>query len=338
MLNIFKDRVVVGCLVATVILCLWFQVHLATGTQLIVLRNAFLADMGQPADFAWKPNALPAAFSDDSDAIPPYATDIVRPLGTAGLDRFDATVVIARHLLRHRSDGYSIRSDTLSTYRRIVGDGGGYCADYTQVFTALALAAGIPVREWGFARGDFGGGHAFNEIYSDIHRQWIFVDVFSGFYLSDKRTNKLLSVEELRLALKENRFGDMEFIRFNPDIFRFHDTAQAWDFYQSGADQFYLWWGNDIFAYEANPAVDAAGKFARLLKQVTAMVLGLHPRFRVLPGQQNEEAWRQLMSLKYQLIFIICSFLVIAMVMLWRIVNKRRHTPTAPLASRPVNT
>src|SRR3546814_18005756 len=52
------------------------------------------------------------------------------------------------------------QSNTRETYEKIVGGEGGYCSDYTQSFNALALAAGLDVREWGFAWADKANGHA----------------------------------------------------------------------------------------------------------------------------------------------------------------------------------
>src|SRR3712207_6947241 len=43
------------------------------------------------------------------------------------------------------------------TYEVIRNTGRGYCGDYADVYTALALAAGLSVRSWAFSFDGFGG-------------------------------------------------------------------------------------------------------------------------------------------------------------------------------------
>lgn len=326
MVKLFKDKIFAACVLILSLEVFWLYANAGDGSEQIVLRNSLIAEMGVPQDFAWTPDRAPAAFQYDRDHIPDRVAAIVQSIQIDSLDAFDATTKIAQHLLRLRGDGHSVKRDTLTTYSRIVGDGGGYCADYSQVFTALALAAAIPVREWGFSQKNFGGGHAFNEVFSESHRQWIFVDLFSGFYLVSKSDGKLLSVEDLRQALKLNRFDDVVFVRFNPDIFRFRDNQQAWDFYRTGMDQFYLWWGNSIFEYESNFMVSEAGKVSRALEQLVAIVVGVHPRFHVVPDADNEDDWRHLILLRWQLLIVAVTLPCILLILLWRVFIKSRAT------------
>src|SRR3546814_14131094 len=95
------------------------------------------------------------------------------------------------------------QSNTRETYEKIVGGEGGYCSDYTQSFNALALAAGLDVREWGFAWADMANGHAFNEIWDPTLQKWVFIDSFVSFYVIDRASGIPLSSREFRASLRD---------------------------------------------------------------------------------------------------------------------------------------
>ena len=84
----------------------------------------------------------------------------------------------------------------LPVFLQIREQGKGYCADYSQVFTALALSTGIPVREWGLGFEGFGRGHAFNEVYDSEQRKWVFIDSYHSLYVIDRGSHNPLSTIE----------------------------------------------------------------------------------------------------------------------------------------------
>ena len=257
--------------------------YLTSGAELIKIRNSLLLEVGVKEDFDWIPTQEPISFrkekSPPGDHIRQLASKIIRKDQSA----WNTTIAIARHLLSHPSPTKNaIKRDSVSSYYLIVNDGAGYCADFTQVFTALALAADINVREWGFSDSEFGGGHAFTEIYSYEYRKWMFIDVFNSFYTTD--TNGVpLSVQELRKRLLNNNFEAVAVNRIIENRFGFRDSQQALTYYQDGAAQMYLWWGNNIYTYENGLAARWFG-FSRHIEQAVAILLDQHLKIKALPN------------------------------------------------------
>ena len=153
--------------------------------------------------------------------------------------------------------GNAIQSDTRETFRRITENNEGYCSDFTQVFNGLALAAHLPVREWGLSFDGFSGdGHAFSEIYDPALNKWVFLDTFNSFYVVDPVTQIPLSVLEFREQLESNPTALVGAVRFiDEGAFGMKDAATAIDYYRRGTAQFFLWFGNDVFHYDQNPLV-----------------------------------------------------------------------------------
>ena len=314
--NLIRDKFLLSILVLSLLPIGWFGYFASDGARAIVLRNSLISEQGESSDFDWSPSQQPPGFREERGDIPGEFVNAVSGLKMEEGKGLNAAIEIARHLTERSGDGYSIRSNTTAAYRLIRETGTGYCSDYTQVFTALAHVHNLDVREWGFALDDYGGGHAFNEVFDESLDKWVFVDVFSGFYLVDRDTQVPISVLELRELLLAGRDDTLEFKRFRSERFDFRDEAQAWEFYTSGAQQMYLWWGNDVFTYEADGLVRAAGNISRMLEQLVAIALDKHLTFRVIATDQSASDWEQLKQIQRVtyagLLFLVVGFVLLA--------------------------
>jgi hypothetical protein len=136
----------------------------------------------------------------------------------------------------------------------------------------------------------FGGdGHAFNEVYDAQRGQWVFVDAFNGFWVRDRAGGQPLSVLEFRTALAAaDPLAQVELVRFRRAELGFRTPQLMIDYYRGGLDQFFLWWGNDVFDYDERWPVRLAGHVSRGLEQLSAMAFGFHPSLRILPTATNQ--------------------------------------------------
>jgi hypothetical protein len=294
----------------------WFVASATPSTEAVRVRNSFLAVKGTPADFDWRPPAAPAGFLQQSGAAPAeFSAAAARvPPGSA----FERAIGLAAALDSGPEHGGPIQSRTVATYRAITTRGGGYCADYTQVLNGLAWAAGLPVREWGVSFDGFGGfGHAFNEIYDPALGKWVMIDPFYGFYLRDMESGTPLSAIEFRDRLRGSRpLGSMMVIRFAPRAYDFTSDEKMLDFYRRGVDQFYLWWGNNVFDYDDSPLVKLAAPVSRAAEQLAAMVSGVQPGIRILPTEGNAGMVAALMKTRDTVLVMAGAGAVLAVVLL----------------------
>ena len=185
----------------------------APGTEAVRLRNSLIATTGTIADFDWNPTDVPPEYQQERTTIIPSAlrtfvlaatADPKAPV-TDAVGESSAAIRLAAALARQGRRGQALQGDTVTVFSTIVTEGGGYCADYTQVFNALAYVADIPVREWGMSFDGFGGdGHAFNEIYDRRLQKWVLLDVFNGFYPVDRTSGLPLSALEFRGRLTQS--------------------------------------------------------------------------------------------------------------------------------------
>src|SRR5207302_7548424 len=234
----------------------------ARGTDMTRFRNALLAKAGSDADFNWTPANVPAGFAQEhapvpialaqwhslaregdvltrvlgiARALPRYGEQEKRPAPTnpeledsaRDENALPRALNIARTLSSKPRLGGQIAASTLATLSKIENTGTGYCVDYTKVFTALAYASGIPVREWSFSFEGFGGlGHIFNEIWDAEQHRWLMIDVFEGFYPRDTMTGAPLSALEFRERLLTSP-ASIQWQRIAPPLFGFKDDATA---------------------------------------------------------------------------------------------------------------
>jgi hypothetical protein len=203
------------------------------------------------------------------------------------MDNFAIALAISRHIVANKGNGEAVQSSTLATYEQIMA-GRGYCADFSQVFMALSLASGVPAREWGFGWEAFGAGHAFNEIYDETREKWLLIDSFNSLYFVDTRTEIPLSATEVqaqyRLGPAQRHF---RVVPISTERFAFDSIERATRYYELAVDQFYLFWGNNVFSYDSDPIVRVLHGIARPLEVAGSIVLGKHPRIRIPVTETN---------------------------------------------------
>jgi hypothetical protein len=234
------------------------------------------------------------------------------------VDPINRALAIARSLSDKPRYGEPIQLSTMATFHRIVTAGTGYCVDYTKVYNALAYAAGFTTRQWAFSFDGFGGrGHMFSEVWNGESHQWMMVDVFHGFIPRDTETGAPLSALEFRRRLT-TASETIRWERITPDHFAFKNDAEALDYYQRGAGEWYLWWGNNILGYDQNPVVAQAQRLGHLPEQLTGILTGTLPKFKVLLTQQNRAAFDQLIGLKYRLLMAAAVELLLVFMLMWQ--------------------
>ncbi len=293
------------------------------------LRNSVLASVGSAEDFRWTPAAVPATFLVNRAAPPEVITLAARQVATA-TDGWSQGLQIATHLGGITARGGAIQSSTLNTYQTMLATGGGYCADYTQVFIGLATAVGLPVREWGLSFDGFGGdGHAIVEVYDEGRGKWLMLDPFNSFYPAEASTGEPLSVLEFRQRLEaDDPLASTRIVRIVPAAFGFRDDDQLIDYFKQGVDQFYLWWGSNVFSYEQQPLVAAAGRMDRRAEQVVAMAVGVHPRIRIYPREGNVVLIDRLKEVRQRTVLYGAASLVLGVLLCvqgWLFLRQRRR-------------
>ena len=312
----------------------------AASIDAIRIRNAMVAEMGNPAETDWRPDAVPRDYHWESLPPPAYFATIVERLLPAEAQPepvLTTAVRLARHLREPGRQGPPIQANSRETYEKIRAGKGGYCSDYTQSFNALALAAGLAVREWGFAWEDMANGHAFNEVWDPALQKWIFIDSFVSFYVVDPVTREPLSALEFRDALLDGtEAADIEVVRIVPQRFGFKSDQRALAWYRRGVPRMFLVLGNNVYSYDANPVVQAAEALPRSIEMVLAILLGEHPRFLFVPRGGDAEVVAQVREMSWEFVWFLTKLVAILllccalMVLLWRLRRARlRQAATA---------
>ncbi len=306
-------------------LAFWLLTLATPSTEAAKLRNALIAEVGKKTDFDWLPGHAPDSYKQEKLEPPDFFKKIHLQIfgnNTENINEYNKTLKIAKHLLQiEKGKGGGILSDTVTAYDGITKQGAGYCADFTQVVNALAKTENIPVREWGMAFDGFGGwGHAFNEIYDSQLKKWIFFDVFNSFYVRSRSSGELLSVLEFRDRLL-HKPEDIDIIPIVKSRFGFKDRDHLLEYFDRGKNQFYLWWGNNIFSYENHPVVELTGIISRSLEQLSAIAVGIHPTIKIIKTKENEIMVEDLMDLKTTLYFIAFSAFFLGMLLIFQIWN-----------------
>jgi transglutaminase-like putative cysteine protease len=187
-------------LLSVTLLGLWLM--LTPAGELVRFRNSLRARVGAPSDFAWTPSNIPPGFLYEQSRPPVLFETIGRQVDARGETSLDTMKLIVAHLRARPKVTGPIRSTSDVAYQEIVNNGRGYCADYTQAFTALAHGASLPVREWGLSFDGYGAdGHAFSEVFDTATNRWVFVDPMNAFFVREKQTEQALSVLEFRRHL-----------------------------------------------------------------------------------------------------------------------------------------
>jgi hypothetical protein len=301
--------------VAMVVIIARFVDLAADPREAVKVRNAWLATSGGEADFVWGPREIPAGFKSEPSRGPLLFREAVQRImkeGGEGESEFQKALRIASHLVQGPKRGEPIQKNTQDAYLTIVGEGGGYCSDFAQVFNGLAIAAGIPVREWGFSFDGFGAGHGFNEVYDSELSKWVMIDSFYSFYVTDTASGEPLSALELWERLRgSERPGDVTVVPIVPSEFAFPSAEAALTYYREGADQVFLWWGNNVFAYDSHPLVKMAGRVSRMVEQVMAIVSGVHPGIRILRTPTNRGEIERLHEKELTVAWMVSALIVL---------------------------
>jgi hypothetical protein len=314
-------------LLALVITTVSIAPHFRNSMELVRMRNALLLQSEPSTRFDWTPATVPADFLVERGPPDPRFVSIVEGLRlqTLGSD-WERARAIGHHLLRKSvsGSGMPIQDDLNTTYRRIVDQGHGYCGDYVDVFTGLALAAGIPARAWAFSFDGFGGhGHIFNEIWDREAGAWRMIDVFNNVYFA-RGDNVPLSALAFREALARGD-PDLRMLRVSdaaPPRYKYPE--KAWDYYRRGLGHWYQWWGNNVFSYDRSLAVRTLGHFNRSFEQLGGIATGVHPGIRVVPEPINAGQLQALQRLRATLLVIVALIVItFAAFVGWRVARWR---------------
>lgn len=316
-------RLIAWLAAACLLICITV-VALATSREYgTLVRNSLILDASVAAPLYWAPGKAPPEFLHETTPLPApirEATGALIPQDSNASDDLDVALALARHLVTHARAGRMIRQDTESTYQRIIARGEGYCADYSQVYVALAQAAGLHVREWGLGFGGLGSGHAFNDVWLAEQGKWAFIDPFNSFYIRDRGSQVALSVNEIHTGLKQPALrARMEVMPIVPERFVFKSGEAALDYYAKGLDNYYLFLGNNVISYDRHPLVRAGTAIARDAGVLGGVIAGVHPRIRVLPTAQNRQRVQDLARLRLALFTAAVLVALLGSLLCWRI-------------------
>jgi hypothetical protein len=295
-----------------------------SGTEAARARNSLVLDDTADASIDWTPPQVPPGFLVDRGPADPVFIAVAQRLHLAELPTdWDRAVAISRHLLGSspRLPGGAIQADLQTTYRRIVGGGYGYCVDFVQSFSAIAGAAGMPMRSWAFSFDGFGGhGHILPEIWNRQAGEWQVLDLFNNAYFTI--ADKPLSAREFRAAMLAGRPIRMH--RLDPSARPgYIHEEKAWDYYRRGLPEWYLWWGNNPFSYDQAASVRMFSPVSRSLAQLGAILQGVHPHIHVLATPENRARIDALRQVRLHLWGVVVSVLVGLIVVAVTLVRER---------------
>ncbi len=282
-------------------LVVFLSVQAVPVSRAVRLRNALLLERSRPEDFTWLPPHIPSDFKVESGEPSSEFRAIVDSLGVRELRRdWDVAIVLASHLIERAGDKGPVREDLVRTYRAIQ-NGYGYCADFVRVFLALAHAAGLQARQWGFSFDNFGGhGHTFVEVFDRQMQRWLLLDVFNNFHVVDATTGEPLGALEYRESLLGRRAAAV-MLPNGPGRPGFVHGHKALDYYRRGIHQWYLLWGNAVPSYYMHPAVKITAVFSGTLANLAANVVGVQPRIRIYETPENIFQVRRMFALQRRL-------------------------------------
>ena len=295
-----------ACVAILLLSVLSLAPYLTSSTELVRMRNALLLIDGKEAAFDWIPPEVPEGFLlESAPPDPVFAVAVVR-LGLADMPSdWDRALAISRHLLAgNPSGGGAIQSDLRTTYSRILNQGDGYCGDFTRVFSALAMAAGIPVRSWAFSFDGFGGhGHVWPEIWNRQLKRWQLIDIFDNNYFT-LADGVAISALEFRRAMKESPRELHLVTLYSGARPGYVIVEKAWDYYRRGLPEWYVYWGNNIFTYERSFLVQKFVHLSRSLEQFGGIAQGVSPGIRIFPDPANAEQSASLVRLRHHLLIV----------------------------------
>jgi hypothetical protein len=295
---------------------LWFASLVTPGEEAVKIRNGLVAEMADPAAFDWEPAETPRTFKLNHSGPTARMREIVESIRSAedGMAQgLELAVALSEHLMQTpRRTGGPIQAGLDTTYRRITEKGEGYCADFTRVFSGLAVASDLPVRTWSISFEAFGAGHSFNEIYDPVRSKWILIDPFHSLYFVDAESVEPLSVLELheRLILS----GGEPRVAIRPIVggkSPFKSDALALDYYRRGFRQLALVWGNNVFDYDRSSTLKWAAQISRHLERAVAIGLDVYPDLKIYPRGHSQRDFEALLRTKKRF-FLAASMLVLS--------------------------
>ena len=317
------------------LLIVWPILRDQRGTEVTRYRNALLAERGTAADFDWTPANWPGDFRREQAEVPNSLRNWQDVAVAQASGDWPKTLALAKALTGKPRKGNMIAKPTLLTLAIIEQTGAGYCADYTKVTNALGYSAGLQVRQWSFSFDGFGGwGHTFNEVWDNQAQRWRMIDVFNGFYPRDPADGEVMSALAFRDRLL-NAPNQIIWQRIEDGRFGFADDAAALEYFRNGANEWYLWWGNDPLAYDQQPLVAFAAKFGRMPEQIAGVLTGALAGFKILANEQNSAATEAILRLKTWLLLAAVAEFLLGLALLWQLrrawrARRAKHPTTGP--------
>lgn len=283
--------------------------HLTSSTELVRMRNALVLVDQSSDGFDWTPASVPSSFLQERGPVDPFFVDVADRLGLAELpDDWARALAISRHLLGSSPVllGGALKLDLRRTYRRIVTTGEGYCGDFVDVFMAIALAAGMPVRSWAFSFDGFGGdGHVWPEIWNRQLGRWQLVGIFNNSYFFET-PGVPLSALEFRQAMLSNSPRLKLAPLFPGARVGWSIEEKAWRYYRRGLPEWYMWWGNNVFTYDRALLVRTFSGVSRSLEQLGGIAQGVFPPVKLMVTEVNRNQASALWRLRFHLFAAAC--------------------------------
>ena len=301
--------------------------YVMSGKNGTLVRNSLHAKALPQSAFNWQPGDEPSDFILETEQPPAWFSQKLVSVTEKGSELVKVEAAI-RTLHRQPFVGGAIQKDLQTTWRLIEDNGRGYCADYSKLFTALMLAEGLPVREWGLGHTDFGSGHTFNEVYFTSLDKWVFVDSFNGMLIEDRTSGQLLSVLEFREHVATRDFDDLVVIKLTDKDSFFQTREEGLNYYARSSDFFYLIWGNDVFSYDSSPLIREAAAIARPLERFAAILTGYYPGIRLLETDTNAGARAEVKYLGLGLYLALAAEILLSLYLirlLWLLWRQRKQ-------------
>lgn len=307
--------------------------YLTSSTELVRMRNALVLIDESSTGFDWTPASVPPSYVQERGPIDPFFVEVAQRLNLAALPNdWERALAISRHLLGSSPvlKGGAIKLDLRGTYRRIVSSGDGYCGDFADVFTAIALAAGIPVRSWAFSFDGFGGyGDVSPEIWNRQLGRWQLVSVFNNYYFFET-PGVPLSALEFRQAMLRNS-PQLKLAPLYPGArVGWKIEEKAWAYYRRGLPEWYLWWGNNVFSYDRALLVRTFSGISRSLEQLGGIGQGVFPPVKLMVTEANRDKVNAMWRLRMHLFIVawVASLAILAALFCWVAavrVRRRQH-------------
>lgn len=297
----------------------WVLSQAVPSSEAVRLRNALVLDgTVNAARLDWSPPGAPSDFRFEQRK----PSDFFQRLADRPAFKLEGSwaraQALGRSLQVKLEDKGPIMKGLEESYTRIVENGEGYCGDFADVFTAMAHASGIVTRQWSFSFDGYGGsGHIFNEVWDDRANRWRALDIYNNYLFVDSESGEALSALEFRASLRGER-PMARIVQFNPAArVGFVIPEKAVAYYRKGMDQWYLWWGNDVFTTDADPVVDVFGKISRHAGQLAAIAEGVQARMRIVETPASTAEIARMLALKGRLLLagkLAAGLLLLALV------------------------